>query len=129
MNTLGFIPRSKKNTILIVEDDADIGVFLQMVLTEETIYLVQHVLTGQQALDAVLHTNPLLFLLDYQLPIMSGVLLYDILHRMPQFTHVPALVMSANLPMAELNKRHLIGISKPFDLDVLIATVKRLLDQ
>jgi len=58
--------------------------------------------------------SPDLLLLDYQLPDMTGLQLYDRLHAQKAFRHLPAILLSATLPHLELEKRHLIGLYKPF---------------
>src|SRR6059058_9538 len=97
-------------TILVVEDDAAIGELLALTLEQETSYQPFVVSSGQEALRVAQAVQPMLFLLDYQLPDMTGIEVYDRLHARKEFTAVPAIVMSANMPRHELNKRHLIEL-------------------
>ena len=64
-------------TILIVEDDAFIGEFLERAISEETPYKPLVVSDGFEALKVTYDLKPNLFLLDYQLPRMDGIELYD----------------------------------------------------
>ncbi|TMC23297.1 MAG: response regulator [Chloroflexi bacterium] len=114
-------------TILIVEDDADIGPILLKVILSETAYLGVLVDDGIRALDFVRATKPALVLLDYLLPRMNGIEVYDKLRQMEALQQVPILMMSASAPQKELDKRKLPLIKKPFDLDELLETIDRLL--
>lgn len=119
--------QTQKPTILIVEDDVAIGELIAITLIQETPYhpLIAH--TGHEALQVVQEITPLLFIVDYQLPSMTGIQLYDQLQKEERLQTVPIIMMSANLPLAELEERHIPGITKPFDLDVLLDTIAQLL--
>jgi CheY-like chemotaxis protein len=58
---------------------------------------------------------------------MTGLELYDQLHARKELAAVPAIVMSANLPYHELNKRHLLDVQKPFELDALLEKIEHVL--
>jgi CheY-like chemotaxis protein len=58
---------------------------------------------------------------------MNGIELYDTLHTTEGLEAVPALFMSANVPMGELKKRQVHFIRKPFELDDILQTVEKLL--
>jgi CheY-like chemotaxis protein len=114
--------------ILVVEDDPALGEVVQMALTTllETPYHVVLATTGVEAMHLVQQVRPCLLLLDYLLPGMNGLELYDHLHAMPSLATVPALLMSANLPDDdEATKRHLTVIHKPFDLYDLVQTIEQ----
>ncbi len=72
-------------TILIVEDDAHIGEYLERVLSEETPYKPLVVSNGFEALKVTREVKPNLFVLDYHLPGMDGIELYDQLHAVKEF--------------------------------------------
>jgi CheY-like chemotaxis protein len=114
-------------TILVVEDDTSIGEFLVQLLVQETPYRALLVTDGFQALDIIRNIKPDLLILDYRLQKMTGVDLYDRLHTMTGLEHIPGIIISANLPKDELQKRTLVGISKPFELSDLLGTVDKLL--
>jgi CheY-like chemotaxis protein len=71
---------------------------------------------GFEALCAIREDKPDLLILDYQLPHMNGIDLYDKIHALPGFERIPVIMMSAQLPKREIEKRTLVGISKPFEL-------------
>ena len=116
-------------TILIVEDDALIGEFLEQAISEETAYKPLIVSDGFEALKVTHDLKPNLFLLDYQLPRTHGIELYDKLHTMDGFHYIPAIIISANLPRRELEKRSLVGLRKPLELSELLKQIQSLLEK
>ena len=78
-------------SILMVEDDGNIGAFLVLALRQETPYAVRWVSDGFEALRAIREDKPDLLILDYQLPRMNGIDLSDKIHALPGFEHVPVI--------------------------------------
>ncbi len=122
----------KEKTILIVEDDEDLGELILEALHQESFYMGINYRTllaidGIEALEIVKGTLPDLFLLDYYLPRMNGLDLYDRLHSMETLAHIPTIFMSANPPFKELSKRHLLSMRKPFNLRELLHIIEQLL--
>jgi CheY-like chemotaxis protein len=120
---------SDVKTILLVEDDESIGEVLQQVIKQETSYFVIYAVNAFDALQLVKKIKPNLFILDYQLPNMNGLILYDQLHAMPELANVPALMMSALLPRAELATRDIMGMSKPIELDDFLLAIEKLISR
>jgi CheY-like chemotaxis protein len=114
-------------TVLIVEDDQDIGSFILRAILDETLHQAILVTNGQKALETVKNVKPNLLILDYHLPRMNGIELYDLLHALEELEHVPAILMSARLPKAEARKRKLACLEKPFELDTLLKTIDELI--
>jgi len=114
-------------TILIVEDDESIGEVLVQAIVQETSYLAILVPDGMAALHTAAEIKPSLFILDYQLPRMHGIDLYDRLHAMTGLEMVPAMMISARLPQQELDKRNILGMNKPLDLDEFLQAIDQLL--
>lgn len=119
-------------SILIVEDDADIGAYLVTAMKQETSYHPLLVTESQQALEAVKHIKPDLFLLDYRLSEGNGIELYDQLHTIAGLEAIPAIIMSASLPEVRLNEeikqRQLFALPNPHTLDELIQTIEQALE-
>ncbi len=109
-------PSLRNTTILIVEDDADIGHFLQQLIEEETPYNTVVIDDGLAALEEVSHIQPCLMLLDYRLPGINGLELYDRLRGQDDIQNVPAIMMSATLPTQELEQRGIYQLRKPMDV-------------
>ena len=119
---------TKAKMVLVVEDDVGIGNFLVQAILQETSHQAMLVTDGFQALKAVASIKPSLFILDYQLPRMNGIELYDQLHAMQGFENIPAIIVSARLPRKEIEKRKVIPMNKPLELDDFLNTIDRLLD-
>jgi CheY-like chemotaxis protein len=114
-------------TVLVVEDDTGIGTFLVQAILQETHHQALLVSDGFQALKTVTNIKPSLFILDYQLPRMNGLELYDNLHAIKGLEHIPAVIISARLPKHEIEKRKLASMSKPLELDDFLQTIEKLL--
>ena len=110
-------------TILIVEDDADIGEFLQQLIEEETPYHTKVVGNGLSALEQAPHMHPCLLLLDYRLPGINGIELYDRLQQREDTRNIPAIMMSATLPVEELKQRGIHPLRKPMDIGNVIRMI------
>lgn len=119
--------RPSVKMILLVEDDVNIGEVLQQAIEQETSFLAILVADGFEALRTVKELKPNLFIFDYQLPRMNGLELYDQLHAMKEFAHIPALMLSARLPRKELLTRNITGMNKPIDLDEFLQTIEDLI--
>src|SRR5260370_40437911 len=114
--------------ILVVEDDSSTASLLMNVLKEETAYYAFHAVTGAQAVQFCRSIKPALLLVDYRLPDMSGIELADQLHAVHDLAAVPVLILSAaTMPQDEIAERHLASLSKPFELDELLALIESLL--
>jgi CheY-like chemotaxis protein len=108
--------RPRNTTILIVEDDADIAQFLQQLIEEETPYHTTVINNGQTALAQAPHIRPCLMLLDYRLPKVNGLELYDNLQKVEEIRDVPTIMMSATLPVKDLEQRGIYQLRKPMDI-------------
>ena len=114
-------------TILLVEDDSIISELLIQMITQETHYKIFSVPDGLEALDLVKNIKLQLLILDYWLPFIHGIELYDRLHNTEGLEEVPVIMLSVNAPVKEINQRHMIYIKKPFDMPKLLETIHRLI--
>src|SRR2546423_15617173 len=122
-------PKPLPKTVLIVEDDEDIGDLLMLAITSETSHLAMLVKDSLQALRWVRTKKPDLFILDYNLPGMNGIQLYEHLHARKDLADVPVVLVSANVPEYEVRSRNLILVRKPFELDELLEIVEEVVDK
>lgn len=116
--------------ILIVEDDEDNLELFTLTISSLTPYHVQRVRNGSEALYVVHHIKPSLFILDYSLPRMNGIDLYDQLHALPGLEHIPAIIISgvgSEKVARDIESRKLIRIEKPYELDNFLNAVKQAL--
>ncbi len=117
------------NTILLVEDDPNVGTFLAEAIVMETPYRAILASDSHAALKLVRHFTPCLFILDYGLPGMNGIELYDRLHLNRELAPIPAILITANrqVPQQKLQQRQLVTFMKPLELNAFLATIETLL--
>ena len=120
-----------EKTILIVDDDRDIGEALQCVITTETHYRTLWIAESDLALLSAQHVRPSLILLDYLMPIMNGLSLYDRLQELEHMRGVPVVLVTAAtaLPYDDLQARGIRILKKPFDVPELLAMFTQLIPQ
>jgi DNA-binding response OmpR family regulator len=114
-------------TIILVEDDTTIAELLVQMITQETSHQVFAVPDGPQALELVRNIKPQLLILDYWLPTIHGIELYDRLHNTEGLEGVPTIMLSVNAPLREINQRQIIYMRKPFDMYKLLEAIHKLL--
>ncbi len=119
--------RASVKTILLVEDDPVIAELLVQMITQETNYQVFVVPDGPAALNLVRNIKPQLFILDYWLPTIHGIELYDRLHTTKGLEQVPTIMLSVNAPLREIKQRQIIYLRKPFDMYELLEEIDKLI--
>jgi CheY-like chemotaxis protein len=119
-------------TLLVVEDDLDNREFFELALVSLTSHRILSADSPAAALRLISHSKPDLFLIEYRLPDMNGLALYDQLHAIPGLEDVPALLINAGLSdevKHEAEQRKLVMLEKPFDLDDFLHVIHRMLGQ
>ena len=111
------------SSILIVEDGDNVGEFLQQAIDEYTPYLTTVIHDGFDALERARQIQPCLLLLDYKLPGLNGLEIYDHLQSMEETRGVPTIMMSASLPVEELQRRGIYQLRKPMDIGNVIRMI------
>lgn len=112
-------------TILVVDDDPDIRELIAQTLDDEGYHVIA-LGDGQRAIDVACHNPPALILLDLMMPKISGWEVMRMLRSQPETQQIPVVLISASrdldaaIEQLGANAR----ISKPFDLDQLIDTVR-----
>jgi CheY-like chemotaxis protein len=119
--------RTNAKIILIVDDNVIMREYLNLVLSEETPYKPVLVSDGFEALKIIGVMKPSLFILDYRMPGMNGIELYDRLHEKKEFEKTPAIMISIHLPKSEIAVRSLVGIQNPFERSELLTIIEALL--
>jgi CheY-like chemotaxis protein len=115
--------------ILVVEDDEAIRGLVSEVLRDDG-YDVSEASNGIEALEAVSARRPDLIVLDLMMPVMDGWTFVEECRRSRRCEQVPIVVTSAahDLPRTAERLRSLgvrTCLSKPFDVDGLLALVQR----
>jgi DNA-binding response OmpR family regulator len=110
--------------ILVVDDDPTIRSVLEALLEDEGFTPVMAA-NGRQAVEIVESNPPELVLMDLMMPVMSGVEAVRSLKSNPVTASIPIIAMSAGFILRESIDDLLADsiISKPFDLDALIANI------
>jgi CheY-like chemotaxis protein len=125
------LQKKNEETILIIDDDRDIGEALQCVIDAETPYRTLWIAESDLALLSAPHLRPALILLDYLMPLMDGLVLYDRLQEVPGMQGVPVLLISAatSLPYEQLRQRNIRLLRKPFDVPDLLQMIDEMVDR
>jgi CheY-like chemotaxis protein len=118
--------QQERRKILIVEDDQDIGRLYLELLQSETDCVVTLASEPLQALNVVEEFKPDLFILDYLLPHMDGLELYNKLHTIKGLENVPALFVTGILLDKKGKEPGIIRMQKPFDTDMLLQTIENI---
>lgn len=116
-------------TILVVEDDESTGEVLTLAISQETPYRPLLARSGQDALHAFQQHKLKLLILDYLLPDITGIELYDRIYAINKSKVIPTILMSATNPSEDIAPRNILLIEKPFELDMLLQAIHTLLDQ
>lgn len=119
-----------KDRILVVDDDPDILQFVEMNLDMEG-FETQTAMSGKTALEVARERPPDLVLLDVMMPEMDGLTVLRRLRSSPATSSIPVILLTAKA-LAEDRVRGLdLGaddyITKPFDIEELLARVKAVL--
>jgi CheY-like chemotaxis protein len=113
-------------TILVAEDEEALAELLRLLLEDEG-YRVLVAANGHEALDRLKEHRPRLVLSDMMMPGLDGRALAQAMAADPDFRGIPLVLMSAVHERGAREVPHAAFVSKPFDIDALLATVARLL--
>lgn len=114
-------------TVLVADDEPMLLALLVAVLEDEG-YAVVTARNGREALTAVARARPDLVLMDVMMPEMDGPAAYRTLRADADGRTPPIVLMSASHSRSVLDSGIDGFLRKPFDLDDLLALVKRMLD-
>ena len=120
---------SSLGKILVVDDDDVIRQLITVNLELEG-FEVTTAVDGQDCLDKVKDVDPVVITLDIMMPRLDGWETASRLRADPETAGVKVVLLSARAQEADLERGNRIGVddylTKPFDPDELIATVRRL---
>jgi CheY-like chemotaxis protein len=116
-------PAPQGHRILVVEDDPDVARLIRRYL-ERAGYLVETVLSAEEALQHIEQQCPDLITLDINLPGMDGFELAERLAARPDTREIPILVVSIVHDGAREVSFGLVGaLPKPIDQQQLVSTI------
>jgi CheY-like chemotaxis protein len=85
----------KNKTILVVDDEPDIQLFLKTIL-EDSGFNVMTANNGKHALEKISECKPDLISLDLVMPKMGGVKLLAYLQKNPELANIPFIIVTAH---------------------------------
>lgn len=116
--------RPDKYVIVIVEDNVEIAELIKDTLSGEPAYQAVVVVDGARAFEVIQSVHASLILLDYQLPGLSGLQIYDLLQQDPATQAIPVLFLTASSRDPVFTARGFTNVlGKPFDLATLLQAV------
>ena len=119
-----------KPLIMVVEDEAALVTMLRYNLEKEG-YRIAHCADGEEALIVVDEKQPDLVVLDWMLPVMSGIEVCRQIRRKPRSRDLPVIMLTARGEEGDkvrgLNTGADDYLTKPFSLPELLARIKALL--
>jgi DNA-binding response OmpR family regulator len=116
---------SDNKKILIVEDNLDLGHYLETFLQNQG-FLTDVLTRGAKTLDYLKNNEPDLVLLDLKLPDIKGESLCRQINEM--YNHIPVIILTAKDNIQNIVEGFNLGaedyITKPFDNEELLARIK-----
>jgi CheY-like chemotaxis protein len=121
--------RKRQKRVLEVEDDPEIREMVSKLLLSEG-YEVVSAVHGRDALEKMEGGfRPDVILLDLMMPVLNGFDVLRVMHRTPRWSSIPVVIVSANQGHDLVGLGTAAIIRKPFDLNVLLNTLRRLLSR
>ena len=119
-----------KPLVLLVEDEAALVTMLRYNLEKQG-FRVEEATDGQEALTRIAETQPDLVLLDWMLPVVSGIEVCRQIRRRPSTRDLPVIMVTARTEDQDAVRALNTGaddyITKPFSVDALLARMRALL--
>ena len=119
-----------KPLVLVVEDEAALATMLRYNLEKQG-FRVDEAVDGQEALTRIAEFQPDIVLLDWMLPVMSGIEVCRQIRRRPQTRDLPVIMVTARTEDQDsvrgLNTGADDYITKPFNMEALLARMRALL--
>lgn len=120
----------RSKSILLAEDDDAITQVVVAALEGEG-FRIQRVKDGVAAINTILETRPDVILLDLGLPELDGYNICRMVRKADAVHQTPILVISGRAALEDRLRAFEVGaddyVTKPFDLDELLARVEALL--
>jgi two-component system phosphate regulon response regulator PhoB len=119
-----------KPLVLVVEDEAALATMLRYNLEKQG-FRVEEAADGQEALTRISEAQPDLVLLDWMLPVMSGIEVCRQIRRRTNTRDLPVIMVTARTEDQDAVRGLNTGaddyITKPFSMDTLLARMRALL--
>ncbi len=120
----------QKPLVLVVEDEASLATMLRYNLEKQG-FRVDEAADGQEALTRIAEAQPDLVLLDWMLPVMSGIEVCRQVRRRTATRELPIIMITARTEDQDAVRGLNTGaddyVVKPFSMDSLLARMRALL--
>ena len=117
------------NVILVVDDDILIRENISYMISQYTTVITAS--NGKEAIEMAQKNMPDIIISDIEMPEMDGIEMCSILHKDPQFNHIPILFVSACTEESRRLSGYLHGaidyITKPFNKKELLIKLSNIL--
>lgn len=119
-----------KPLVLVVEDEAALATMLRYNLEKQG-FRVEEAVDGEEALTRIEEVKPDLVLLDWMLPVMSGIEVCRQIRRRSTTRDLPVIMVTARTEDQDVVRGLNTGaddyVTKPFSMDGLLARMRALL--
>ena len=119
-----------KPLVLVVEDEPALATLLRYNLEKQG-FRVEEAVDGREALTRIAEEKPDLVLLDWMLPVMSGIEVCRQIRRRPETRTLPVIMVTARVEDSDAVRGLDTGaddyITKPFGIEALLARIRALL--
>jgi len=116
--------------VLVVEDEPALLTMLRYNLEKQG-FRVEEATDGQEALTRIAEDQPDIVLLDWMLPVMSGIEVCRQIRRNPTTRELPVIMLTARAEDQDAVRGLNTGVddyvTKPFSMDMLLARMRALL--
>ncbi len=123
--------RASKKTILVVEDNKDIQIYYKQLLQNQFGFLQAY--NGKDAMEVLKSKNIDLIICDLAMPEMDGFQFSKHLKSVSELSHIPLIIVSANVTLEAKTKSFDLGIdaylTKPFREEELLSIIDNLFEK
>lgn len=121
--------KTKKYTVLVVEDNSDVRQYIVSHLSEN--YQIIACSNGEEGLEKAIHYLPDLILSDLMMPKMDGLEMCHKLKSDIRTSHIPVVMITARVTVNDIQTGYESGVddyvTKPFHPDILLTRIRNLL--
>ncbi len=130
MSEPAFATNAAKPLVLVVEDEAALATMLRYNLEKQG-FRVEEASDGPEALTRIAECRPDIVLLDWMLPVLSGIEVCRQIRRRPATRDLPVIMVTARTEDQDAVRALNIGaddyVTKPFSINALLARMRALL--
>lgn len=118
-----------RETVLVVEDNADIRDYISKSLGDE--YNILEAEDGNEGLESALKNNPDIIISDLMMPVMDGLDMLKALKNDIRTSHIPVVMLTTRDSIADKERGYDCGVdsylTKPFSAKLLISKIRNIL--